>query len=650
MTAEGDNDEAVRAAHRGSWRSRLAPGAGAIVALGWLVVLTLIAVVASVAATRNPIAQDLSHPYAGISRAHWLGTDDLGRDVFSRLVYGTRISMRVSLEAVGLAFAVALPVGLLSGYVGGRIDNVVMRLMDGGLSFPPLVLALAVVGVLGPGVNHVALAIAVVLVPSFARLIRAQTLAVREETFVEASHALGTRPAAIITRRILPNVLAAVIVQVSLALGGALLAEAGLSFLGLGALPPQASWGSMLREAYDTGLFTHPWSLVVPGAAIASAVLAFNTLGDGLAAALGRTPRRRLRRATGQGRSRGLTVVCRPADGARARSSPSGLLLCVEGLSIDIDTLHGPVRVVDDVTLGVAQGRILGLVGESGSGKSLTALAIMRLLGSPPATIVGGTVEFAGRDLLSAGFDEMRRLRGNEISMIFQDPMTSLNPARRVGDQIVEAIRLHEDIARPVARRRAVELLTTVGMPDPADRAHAFPHQLSGGMRQRAMIAMALSCHPRLLIADEPTTALDATIQAEILDVLRRLQHDEGMAVIFVTHDLGAVADLCDDVAVMYAGQIVETATADDVFARPAHPYTEALLAASPSAGRDGAALATIPGQVPAIDRMPPGCRFSPRCPYAVDRCGLTPPPVADLGGHLHRCLRATELTLRGAE
>jgi peptide/nickel transport system permease protein len=508
--------------------------------------------------------------------------------------------------------------------------------------------------VLGPGVNNAALAITVVFVPSFARLIRGQALTVSAEPFVEASRAIGTRRWTILARRVFPNVLSPLLVQVSLALGGVLLAEAALSFLGLGAQPPTPSWGSMLKEAYDNSLFTASWQLVIPGVAIALAVLAFNTLGDALGATLGvsRPPPVR-RRSAGRDRNRpdrsarGLTAVVRPRP--HPGPPPGHALLSIEDLTVEFDTTAGPVRVVEGISLEVEPGQIVGLVGESGSGKTVTSLAVMRLLPSPPATIVAGTVTFDGRDLLSLGFEEMRQVRGQDIAMVFQDPMSSLNPAYPVGTQLMEAIRLHEKVTKTSARDRSLDLLRRVEIPDPAGRLAAYPHQLSGGMRQRVMIAMALACGPRLLIADEPTTALDVTVQAQILDLFRHLQAEQQLSVIFVTHDLGVVADLCDRVAVMYAGQIVEDAPAGQVFARPRHPYTEGLLEATPSSQHALGPLATIPGQVPFLGHMPTGCRFHPRCAYATGACVVAPPPVANLGDHRARCIRSSELALKGA-
>jgi oligopeptide/dipeptide ABC transporter ATP-binding protein len=302
------------------------------------------------------------------------------------------------------------------------------------------------------------------------------------------------------------------------------------------------------------------------------------------------------------------------------------------------------------VSFGVDAGEVVALVGESGSGKTVSSLAIMRLVASPPGRITSGSVTFAGRDLLSLSFKEMREVRGDQIAMAFQDPMTSLNPAFTIGTQLVDTIRLHRTMSKSAARERARELLELVGIPDPERRLGDYPHQLSGGMRQRALLALALSCEPKLLIADEPTTALDVTVQAQILDLLRSLQERTGMAVIFVTHDLGVVADLCSRVLVMYAGQVVEEASVEELFAHPRHPYTEGLLAAIPQAETSGERLASIPGVVPSAIAMPTGCRFHPRCPYAIPECETVPVELTTVSDrHRARCIRVDEIALEGA-
>ena len=630
---------------------RFLRNAGVLLSIAWLLLMIVFALFAPLIAPHDPNAQNLLQPSAGISSSHWLGTDDLGRDVLSRLIYGARSSMQVTFETVGLALVLALIIGLVAGFRGGRIDYLLMRATDAGLAFPPLVLALAVVAVVGTSVNDTSLALALVFAPGFARFIRGQTLAVKEESFVEASTSIGSPPVRIVLVRILPNVMTGLVVGIAIALGAALLAESGLAFLGLGPPPPSASWGSMLQEAYDTSLFTHPWSLVPAGLTITLTVLAFNTIGDSLRDTIsGATTR--TRRQRGVKRQRGITAVARPTEPARTEAvsqSDKPALLEIRDLCIEFETDAGRVRVVDHVSLDVGAGTIVGLVGESGCGKTVSSLAVLRLLPSPPAQIVGGSIRFNGRDLLDMDFDELRRIRGRDIAMVFQDPLASLDPSFTVGYQVMEAIRLHEKVSRAAARDRAARLLESVHIPDPAQRLSAYPHQLSGGMRQRVMIAMALSCHPRLLIADEPTTALDVTVQAQIVELLNELRQTEDLAVLFVTHDLALISELSDEVAVMYAGQVVERAATADLFARPCHPYTAALLAASPGIRGPADRLALVAGQVPQAGQFPSGCRFHPRCAYAEDTCRSEPIVLAAAGQDREsRCRRLGELTLPG--
>jgi oligopeptide/dipeptide ABC transporter ATP-binding protein len=313
---------------------------------------------------------------------------------------------------------------------------------------------------------------------------------------------------------------------------------------------------------------------------------------------------------------------------------PDQALLEVDDLQTHFFTPDGVIRAVNGVSYSLKPGETLGVVGESGCGKSVTALSILRLVSSPPGRIVGGAIRFEGRNLLDLSETEMEQIRGNDISMIFQEPMTSLNPIYTVGRQISEAIALHQHLSRKDAMDGAIEMLRRVSMPEPEQRAHAFPHQLSGGMRQRVMIAMALSCNPKVLIADEPTTALDVTIQAQILDLIRDLRERLGTAVILITHDLGVVAENADRVVVMYAGRKVEEATVDELFDHPGHPYTKGLLGSIPQL--ETAALATgqrprlteIKGMVPSLAHLPRGCSFAPRCGYATDQCHAASPPL----------------------
>jgi oligopeptide/dipeptide ABC transporter ATP-binding protein len=323
------------------------------------------------------------------------------------------------------------------------------------------------------------------------------------------------------------------------------------------------------------------------------------------------------------------------------------IVLSVEHLTTTFFTDIGEIVAVDDVSFELHRGETLGIVGESGSGKTVTAKSIMRLIPDPPGRITGGRVMFDGVDLTQLRERDMRSVRGNRIAMIFQEPMTALNPVFTIGWQIEEAFHLHQpELDRKARRRRAVEMLEKVGIPSPARRIDEYPHQLSGGMRQRVMIAMALACNPEILVADEPTTALDVTIQAQVLTLVRNLQRDLGTAVIFITHDLGVVAEVCDRVVVMYCARIVEQGSVDDIFHRPAHPYTRALLRSIPRRGKKvkGARLPTIPGMVPRLTDLPTGCRFRGRCDKEQPDCAVSEPELVDLGdGRLVRCFHPEE-------
>lgn len=322
-------------------------------------------------------------------------------------------------------------------------------------------------------------------------------------------------------------------------------------------------------------------------------------------------------------------------------------LLEISGLRTEFTTPGGIVKAVDGVSFAVRKGETLGIVGESGCGKSITSLSIMQLLPQRIGRVAAGEIRFEGKDLLTASRREMRQIRGNRIAMIFQEPMTSLNPVFKVGKQVSEAVRYHLKIGKREARGRVVEMLAKVGIPRPEKIFDQYPHQLSGGMRQRVMIAMAMVCNPSLLIADEPTTALDVTIQAQILDLMRDLQGKEGTSIMMITHDLGVVAEMCDRVVIMYAGQVVEETDVKTLFREPRHPYTRGLLASLPQLAGDADRLKSIPGQVPSPLDMPSGCRFAPRCPLRVERCEQVEPELKEVApGHLCRCLLEQEASL----
>ena len=317
-------------------------------------------------------------------------------------------------------------------------------------------------------------------------------------------------------------------------------------------------------------------------------------------------------------------------------------VLEVKNLATHFETQDGCIRAVDGVDFTVRKGDILGVVGESGCGKTVLSLSIMRLVPTPPGKIISGSIFLDGADLLTLTREEMRRVRGRDVSMIFQEPMTSLNPVLKVGEQIAEMVRFHKGLSRKEAVNRAVEMLRLVGMPAPERRIHDYPHQMSGGMRQRVMIAMAMSCNPRLMLADEPTTALDVTIQAQIIDLINRLKEEIGTSVMLISHDLGVISEAAQSVAVMYAGKIVEYSSAADLFLTPLHPYTSGLISSLPgldSGGKDGGRLKTIPGSVPLLYDLPVGCRFQDRCPDVMDICRKDEPELREeMKGHMVRC------------
>lgn len=319
--------------------------------------------------------------------------------------------------------------------------------------------------------------------------------------------------------------------------------------------------------------------------------------------------------------------------------SQAETILEIKDLCVEFQTVEGVVHAVDHLNYTLHKGEKLGIVGESGSGKSVSSLGMMQLIPNPPGRITGGEILYHGKDLVKASEKEMQKIRGNEISMIFQEPMTSLNPIIKCGKQIAESLRLHRGMKKKEAMEEAVRMMRAVGIANPEVRAHEYPHQMSGGMRQRVMIAMALACQPQILIADEPTTALDVTIQAQILDLIRELNESMGTSVVFITHDLGVVSELCDTVIVMYTGHIVEQAPVKELFESPKHPYTKGLLNAIPKITRERNPLETIEGMVPNPTERIEGCSFSPRCPYAIDQCRKAEPPMAELSdGRLVRC------------
>jgi peptide/nickel transport system permease protein len=579
-----------------------------------------------------PLAMDVAHRLAPPSPVHWLGQDEYGRDVLTRLLWGARVSLWVAGASTLLACVAGTVLGLAGGFLGPVAEALAVRSMDVLLCFPPLLLALLVVTLLGPGAATLIPVLALVYLPGFVRVAYAGVLTVRSQEYVEAVRVLGAGPLRILGRTVLPNIAGPLLVQVSLTAASAVVLESGLSFLGLGVVPPAASWGLMIAAARTT-MAQAPWLLLWPCLALSVTILAMNAACDTLRDALAAQPR--------LPRGRRVLDVLTPGLLPAARALP-GPLLDVQGVTVAIETGAGAIHPVRDVTFQVAAGETLAVVGESGSGKSMLGLALMGLL-PPLARVTHGAAWLGSASILGVSEAALRAMRGKGMAMVFQDPLSSLNPVHRIGRQVAEAVQAHRRVPAREAGRMAVSLLRQTGIPDPERCARAFPFEISGGMRQRAMIAMALANDPGLLIADEPTTALDVTIQAQVLDVLAALRRERGMGLVFITHSLPVVAQIADRILVMYAGEVVEQGAADDVLLRPLHPYTAALLRSAPP--EDGRLPEGVPGAVPPPDALPPGCGFAPRCTHRHPTCEAGHPALEQAEeARLTRCIRWREL------
>lgn len=514
-----------------------------------------------------------------------LGTDTQGRDIMSRLIWGTRNSLAVALSATLLAAILGSIIGITSGYFRGWYDTLAMRGIDLLMAFPYLILALAIVAILGPGLINALLAIAIVNIPFFARTARGVTLGLRQQAFVEAARMGGQGHFSILRREIIPNVFPTLLITGTTTLGWMILETAGLSFLGLGAQPPTADLGAMLAEGRKI-MLVHPHIALLPGFVIFLLVLSLNLLGDTVRDQL--DPRLRGGALTAPGAA---TQVNQPENLPKKkgelfpalRSSLSAPpLLDIQNLRIAFGQGDDEVVAVKGLNLHISRGETVGLVGESGSGKSATAMAITRLLPSPPARILSGKVIFNEQDLMQLNAADLRKQRGSRISYIFQDPLGSLNPLMPVGRQIVEALRREDNTSAAALNDRAIECMERTGMPEPAAVFNVLPHELSGGQRQRIGIAMAIANRPDLIIADEPTTALDVTVQKKVLEAFQQLVKEEGMAVLFISHDLGVVQAFCQRLYVMQSGEVVESGDIQKVLANPQHPYSRKLISCVP--------------------------------------------------------------------
>ncbi|WP_426226510.1 oligopeptide/dipeptide ABC transporter ATP-binding protein [Pseudarthrobacter sp. DSP2-3-2b1] len=627
---------------------RLFSSPGGVAGLLWLAALVVASVTAPWWLPFKTEDQDFTAVLSGPSAAHWLGADELGRDILSRIFASAAGTLGTSfitvLVGIGLGTILAM-----SAAASHRAEGIISRTTEIMMSLPSTVIILAVIGAVGTNIPFIMAVLGFFMSAGVYRVILGQAKSLQSQLYVDAAKVDGVSALGISLRHVLPGLTNTIVVQSALIFAVGMLIQAGLAFIGFGPPLPAPSWGGMIQSA-SQHVYDAPWLMVPTGAVLALTVLAANAIGNALGKAPNATASHLPSAAARRQRARAVAAVGAAPLAAAAVNAPAAGQLSVRGLSVGVD---GGPRLVTDVSFDVEQGTVLGLVGESGCGKTMTALSLLGLL---PSGVVatGGQILWNGKNLAAASDSEMEAIRGRDIALISQEPMRALDPMFTVGYQLVSAIRRLRKLGKAEARKEALSLLEKVGIVDAERILKTYPHQISGGMAQRVAIALALSGRPRLLVADEPTTALDVTVQAEILSLLRSLVKDTGMSVVMVTHDLGVVADICDQVAVMYAGQVVENGKTTTILDNPRHPYTLALLAADPHANTAAdmpERLATISGQVPQPKDWPSGCRFMARCQFAGSACA-TPVPLLPSGSGegLVRCVKADELAVEGLE
>ncbi|MFC4008004.1 dipeptide/oligopeptide/nickel ABC transporter permease/ATP-binding protein [Nonomuraea purpurea] len=621
------------------------------VAVGIVAVVVLAALLAPWIAPHSPYFQAATG--GGPSAEHWMGLDSANRDILSRLLYGSRWSLIIGLGATGLALVAGAIIGAVAATSRKAVDETIMRVLDVIMAFPGIALAAVLVAVFGGSVSVLVMAIAFLYMPSVARVVRANVIAQYGEDYVAAERVIGARTPHIIIKHVAINCAAPVLVFCTVMVADAIVFEASLSFIGAGVRPPDPSWGSVIADGKNMVLLGGWWATVFPGLLILITVLALNILSEGIsdswaAPAARKAPIDQLAKkddAFEQARPGSGEVVELPglAEAAqrlaeRARPLPQGTpVLEVERLRIGFGD---GVDIVDGIGFVVRPGEVLGLVGESGCGKSLTALTVMGL--QPRDARVSGQVRFNQRELLAESRRARRRLLGHEMAMIYQDALSSLNPAMTIKAQL-------KQLTRRGGRRTPAELLELVGLDAPRTLS-SYPHELSGGQRQRVLIAMALSRDPKLIVADEPTTALDVTVQAQVIELLLRLREELGFALILVSHDLALVADVTDRVVVMYGGQIVETGATATLVGAPAHHYARGLLGSVLSLESGAERLTQIPGVVPSPADFPAGCRFADRCPMASEVCRTETPVLTGDDTHAVACHHPAQTLVRSEQ
>jgi peptide/nickel transport system permease protein len=634
-------------------RHRLFTSPGAVAGLAWLAALVTASLTAPLWLPFKTEDQDFTAVLSGPTAAHWLGTDELGRDILSRIFAAAAGTLGTSMLTVIVGVGLGTVLAMLAAGAGERTEAVISRVTEVMMSLPGTVIILAVIGAVGTNIPVVMAILGVLMSAGVYRVILGQAKSLQSQLYVDAAKVDGVSPLRISLRHVLPGLANTIVVQAALIFAVGMLIQAGLAFIGFGPPIPQPSWGGMIQGA-SQHVYDAPWMMVPTGAVLALTVLSANAIGNALGKAPNAAAPHLPSAAARRQRAKAVAAIAAAPvhvtdDGAPGGETAKGTL-SVRNLSVGVDN---GVRLVTDVSFDVRQGTVLGLVGESGCGKTMTALSLLGLLPSG-VSVTGGQILWNGRNLAATTDKDMESVRGREIALISQEPMRALDPMFTVGYQLTATIRRLRGMGKAEARKEALSLLEKVGIVDAARILKTYPHQISGGMAQRVAIALALSGKPKLLVADEPTTALDVTVQAEILSLLRALVKDTGMSVVMVTHDLGVVADICDQVAVMYAGQVVENGRTAAILDSPRHPYTLALLAADPHANHADSMperLATISGQVPQPKDWPSGCRFAARCQFAGSAC-LEPVPLlpSGAGEGLVRCVKADQLAVEGMD
>jgi oligopeptide/dipeptide ABC transporter ATP-binding protein len=594
-----------------------------------LLVVLLLAVFAPLLWSHQASAIDTDHLLEGSSARHWLGTDNLGRDIFYRVLVATRQSIALALLASAIAVVTGLLIGTAPAVLGRRSGRLATAIVNVAVAFPGLLLALFFAVIFGVGAKGAVLAIGFAGAPAFARLTQTLVAGVAARDFVAAARIAGAGRVRLLVRHILPNIAEPLVVNATIGAGGALLAFAGLSFLGLGVQPPAYDWGRLMGESLNS-IYVHPAAALAPGVAVVISGLAFNLFGEAVAKQLGV--------AIDVTRFRRRTDDSAQPEGPTSQYVVEDVVLSVRDLRVTFPGPDGPITPVRGVSFTIGHGEAVGVVGESGSGKSLTALAVAQLI-EPPGQVSAEQLDFLREPLLDTPDADRRKLLGTSFAMVFQDPMTSFNPTKRIGAQLAEGAREHQGLTRRQAMTRAIDRLRAVRVPAAERRAGQYPHEFSGGMRQRAMIGMGLMGEPALIVADEPTTALDVTVQRQVLRLLESIRTEGEVALLLISHDITVIGQVCDRVLVMYAGRIVEDLPATALATGARHPYTRALLAAVPDLDTDlEQPLAVIPGRPVDPARLPSGCAFAARCEFADDQCRTDDPELGEVDGHRVAC------------